>query len=128
VPGISRDVARRLARTALAHTCWKARSGLLMEPCYWTAQNGIVAVAFAPDGQRLEDEQPGAVVVEKHHPFRPTQMVGACLRGRLVPDRNAEEAVAVRYGLEDRDIGASFRVEPARILSWRGFETQSQAA
>ena len=49
-----------------------------------------------------------ALVLERHHPYRATRMVGACLRGRL-----AEETGGLRLVAE-------------RVTWWRGFRVRTQ--
>ena len=51
---------------------------------------------------------PCALVVERHHPYRATRMVGACLRGRLT-----EETGGLRLVIE-------------RVTWWRGFRVRTQ--
>lgn len=128
LPHVGRDPGRRLARTAEAHVCWKGRGGLLMEPCCWASHGQRLYVAFTEPPAGLQGEElAGAVVVEKHHPYRPTLMVGACYRGRLRPDPDAERLVAERYGLDLPQVVCGFRLEPFRINTWKGFDVESQA-
>ena len=70
---------------------------------------------------------PAALVVEHHHPFRATRMLGLCLRGRLVLDPAARAGIAERYGGALPEGGTAVRLEPARLTWWRGFQVRTRA-
>src|SRR5258708_34630087 len=63
---------------------------------------------------------PGALVVESHHRFRPSLMVGACVRGTFggVSDGSG---VADRYGLDSDDVPSALELRAGRVTSWPGF-------
>jgi hypothetical protein len=63
---------------------------------------------------------PGALVVESHHRFRPSQMVGACVRGTFAAGDGAAD-IAERYGIEPEDVPFAIELRPERVTAWRGF-------
>jgi hypothetical protein len=127
IPDVPKDVSRRLARMPIAYACWRGRGGLLLETCYWAPENDSVAIAFERDAHGPSaSELPAAVVIEKHHPFRPTLMVGVTYRGELVADGRAEHRVAKRYGFEEGDLGGGFKMQVVHANYWKGFETGSR--
>jgi len=126
VPGVPRPVATALARELTGYVCWVARGapGPQMAPGLWAIGDGSL-YCWLPEGLPEPPEAaPSAVVVEYHHPFRATRMVGACSRGRLVSDQAALEAIADRYGLEPEG-GTPLRLEVNRVTWWRGFEVRT---
>jgi hypothetical protein len=74
----------------------------------------------APTGGHARAGSPGALVVESHHRFRPSQMVGACIRGTFgsAGDRGA---IAERYGIEVGEVPSAVELRTERVTSWRGF-------
>ncbi len=123
VPVAPARVVRALARSRTAYLCWADRGSPVLNPVLW-ASDGEGAMAWlAPGAPRAPVAgTPAALVVEHHHPFRATRMLGACARGTLTPDAAACTAVADRYGLEPFSDGEAFRLEVARTTWWNGFE------
>ena len=63
---------------------------------------------------------PGALVVESQNRFRPSRMVGACVRGTFggPVDR---DAIAERYSIEVDTVPSVVELRAERVTSWRGF-------
>jgi hypothetical protein len=59
-------------------------------------------------------------VVELHHRFRPSLMVGACVRG-IFGGPTDGSAIAERYGMESDDVPSAIELRVERVTSWRGF-------
>jgi hypothetical protein len=59
-------------------------------------------------------------VVELHHRFRPSLMVGACVRG-IFGGATDGSAIAERYGMEPDDVPSAMELRVERVTSWRGF-------
>src|SRR5258708_37917907 len=89
----------------------------VIRPAFWDVDRGLVTVA--PAGGRPRVGSPGALVVESHHRFRPSLMVGACVRGTFggVSDGSG---VADRYGLEPDDLPSPLELRAERATSWPG--------
>src|SRR3979409_2473917 len=88
-------------------------------PAFWEVDRGQVTVA--PTSGRPRTGAPGALVVESHHRFRPSLMVGACVRGTFAGHAD-ESAIAERGGVEPDGIPYGLELNPERVPSWRGFE------
>ena len=67
----------------------------------------------------------GGVVIESHHAYRATRMVGAYLRGGFRADSDVKAGIAERYGLEAEPSGLGLRFEPERATWWRGFSIET---
>ena len=81
----------------------------------------------APSGDlRPRPGSPGALVVESHHPYRPSLMVGACIRGTFEASKDAR-LIAERYGIGAEDVPPALELQPERVTSWRGFAITSSA-
>lgn len=119
VPAVPAEVSRRLAGVSRAYACWIEGGMPTLRPAFWDATRGQLSVA--PTNGRPRSGAPGALVVESHHRFRPSQMVGACVRGTYAASSNDTEAIAERYGIDSEEVPhvADLRVE--RVTSWRGF-------
>lgn len=119
------DVAHPLREVRQGYLCWSRGGAPLMTPAWW-AMDGSDVVAWIPSGAPRPPARAtrSALVVELHHPFRATRMLGVCLRGEVVPDAGgaAPRAIAERYGVEEPGKGRYVRVRPARVTWWRGFE------
>lgn len=118
VPAVPAEVSRRLAGVARGYACWIEGGMPVLRPALWDVERGAVTVA--PTSGRPRLGAPGALVVESHHRFRPSQMVGACLRGTFVPSTDGE-AIADRYGIEASEVPAASNLKVERVTSWRGF-------
>jgi hypothetical protein len=119
-------VARSLARAPGAYVCWISRGLPFLAPALWSVSRGRLLAAF-PSGEPSLPRGPAALVVESHHRYRATRMVGACARGMLEPDRAAAPAMARRYGVEAFNLGGGLRLDVDRVTWWRGFEVQTVA-
>ena len=90
----------------------------VIRPAFWDVDRGQITVG--PAGGRPRAGSPGALVVESHHRFRPSQMVGACVRGTFgVADDGS--GIAERYGIEPDEIPPALELKAERVTSWRGF-------
>lgn len=118
VPAVPAEVSRRLAGVGRGYGCWIEGNMPMIRTAYWDVDRGEVSVA-TPDG-RPRAGAAGALVIESHHPFRPSLMVGACVRGTFGAGADAE-SLADRYGLEAADVPAPVGLRVERVTSWRGF-------
>ena len=90
----------------------------MIRPAFWEVDRGEVSVA--PTSGRPRSGAPGALVVESHHRFRPSMMVGACVRGTFGPSTESA-AIAERYAIEVSEVPPVVDLKPERVTSWRGF-------
>jgi hypothetical protein len=129
VPGAPSAVAHAVGRHRTAQLCWLAAGRPAMAGAAW-ALHGPDAVAWLPaDVSRPPgDGVPAALVIEHHHPFRATRMLGLCLRGRLRVAPDARALVEARYDGSLPEGGTTVRLELARLTWWRGFEVRTRAA
>ena len=118
VPAVPADVSRRLAGVSRGYACWIEGGMPVIRPAFWDVDRGQVSVA--PAGGRPRTGSPGALVVESHHRFRPSLMVGACVRGTFggVADGSG---IADRYSVEAEDLPSALELRAERVTSWRGF-------
>jgi hypothetical protein len=119
VPAVPAEVSRRLAGVSRGYACWMEAGMPFIVPAFWEVDRGQVTVA--PTSGRPRTGAPGALVVESHHRFRPSLMVGACVRGTFASHAD-ESALAERYGVEPDGIPYAMELKPERVTSWRGFE------
>lgn len=118
VPAVPAEVSRRLAGVSRGYACWIEGGLPVLRPAFWEVERGQVSVA--PTSGRPRSGSPGALVVESHHRFRPSLMVGACLRGTFAPSDDGA-AIAERYGIEMSEVPSVMDLKPERVTSWRGF-------
>ena len=118
VPAVPADVSRRLAGVSRGYACWIEGGMPLVRPAFWEVEHGQVSVA--PTSGRPRNGSPGALVVELHHRFRPSLMVGACVRGTFASASDGE-AIAERYGIGISEVPPVIDLKPERVTSWRGF-------
>ena len=119
VPAVPAEISRRLAGVRRGYACWLEAGKPVIEPALWEVDRGKVLVA--PTGaHRPRPGAGGALVVESHHPYRPSLMVGACIRGTFGAADGAA-VIAERYGVEPSDVPASLELQVDRVPSWRGF-------
>jgi hypothetical protein len=126
VPGVPGQVAQAVARHRAAQLCWLSGGRLMLASAAW-ALDGADALAWLPawvpgpprDGVRA------ALVIEHHHPFRATRMLGLCLRGRLRLEAAAQARLRERYTGALPEGGMSVRLEVLRLTWWRGFEVRT---
>ncbi len=118
VPAVPAEVSRRLAGVSRGYACWIEGSMPVIRPAFWEVDRGHVTVAPASGGPRVGSA--AALVVESHHSFRPSQMVGACVRGTFGGAADGS-AIAERYGMEPDDVPSALELRAERVTSWRGF-------
>lgn len=128
LPGIPARLARSLGKVGAGYACWVHGGYPVLAPVHWNAVQDtvwavIAAGALAPPAKPL----PGALVVESHHRFRATRMLGACLRGRLSANESARLEVRRRYGESARGDGFGLELEVERVTSWSGFEVSTRS-
>ena len=118
VPAVPAEVSRRLAGVSRGYACWIEGGLPVMRPAFWEVDRGQVSVA--PTSGRPRTGAPGALVVEAHHRFRPSMMVGACVRGTFAPSSDGA-AIAERYGIDAARVPPVVDLKTERVTSWRGF-------
>jgi len=118
VPAVPAEVSRRLAGVSRGYACWFEGGMPVVRPCFWEVDRGHVTIA--PVSGRPRSGSPGALVVESHHRFRPSQMVGACVRGTFGAADSGSD-IAERYGLDPTDVPTAIELRGERVTSWRGF-------
>jgi len=119
VPAVPAEVSRRLAGVSRGYACWIEGGMPVIRPAFWEVDRGQVTVA--PASGRPRAGSVGALVVESHHSFRPSQMVGACVRGTYGSATDGS-AIAERYGIETDDVPPAMEFRVERVTAWRGFE------
>src|ERR1700704_507914 len=118
VPAVPAEVSRRLAGVPRGYACWIEGGMPVIRPALWEVERGEVTVA--PSAGRIRPGSVGALVVESHHRFRPSLMVGACVRGTFGGPADGS-VIAERYGMDPDDIPYAMELKPERVTSWRGF-------
>ena len=118
VPAVPADVSRRLAGVSRGYACWIEGGMPVIRPAFWEVDRGQITVA--PVSGRPRVGSPGALVVESHHRFRPSLMVGACVRGTFGAAADGS-GIGDRYGVETDDVPAAMELRAERVTSWRGF-------
>jgi hypothetical protein len=101
------------------YACWIEGGLPVLRPAFWDVDRGQVSVA--PTSGHPRAGSPGALVVEWHHRFRPSMMVGACVRGTFSASSDGE-AIAERYGIESAEVPPVIDLKVERVTSWRGFQ------
>lgn len=119
VPAVPAEVSRRLAGVSRAYACWIEGGLPVLRPAFWEVDRARVSVA--PTSGRPRAGSPGALVVESHHRFRPSLMVGACIRGTYGPASDGA-AIAERYGISPAEVPAVIDLKVDRVTAWRGFQ------
>ena len=125
VPGVPAEISRRLAGVTRGYACWLDGARPIIEPALWDVERGQLVVAPSGD-RRPRPGSAGALVVESHHPYRPSLMVGACIRGTFGASKGAR-LIAERYGIGVEDVPPVLELQPERVTSWRGFAITSSA-
>lgn len=124
VPVVPAEVSRRLAGVSRGYACWIEGGLPVLRPAFWEVDRGQVSVA--PTSGRPRAGSPGALVVESHHRFRPSLMVGACIRGTF--GRSVDgDPIAERYGIEVAEVPPVIDLKVERVTSWRGFQITNAA-
>jgi hypothetical protein len=118
VPAVPAEVSRRLAGVARGYACWLEGGMPVIRPALWEVERGEVTIA--PTAGRVRSGSVGALVVESHHRFRPSLMVGACVRGTFGAIADGS-SIAERYGIDPTEVPAVVELRPERVTSWRGF-------
>jgi hypothetical protein len=118
VPAVPAEVSRRLAGVPRGYVCWIERGMPVIRPALWEVEHGHVIVA--PSAGRIRSGSVGALVVESHHRFRPSQMVGACVRG-IFGAATDGSGISERYGIDPTEVPTVVELQPERVTSWRGF-------
>ncbi len=118
VPAVPAEVSRRLAGVSRGYACWIEGGLPVIRPAFWEVERGQVSVA--PTSGRPRAGSPGALVVESHHRFRPSLMVGACVRGTFATSSDSS-SIAERYALATSEVPPVIDLKPERVTSWRGF-------
>ena len=118
VPAVPAEVSRRLAGVSRGYACWIEGGLPLIRPAFWEVDRGRVSVA--PTSGRPRAGSPGAMVVESHHRFRPSLMVGTCVRGTFAASTDGA-AIAERYGVAMAQVPPVVDLKVERVTSWRGF-------
>jgi hypothetical protein len=118
VPAVPAEVSRRLAGVGRGYACWIEGGMPVIRPALWEVERG--EVTLAPTSGRLRSGSVGALVVESHHRFRPSLMVGACVRGTFGAAADAS-GIAERYAIDPAEIPAAVELRAERVTSWRGF-------
>ncbi len=118
VPAVPAEVSRRLAGVSRGYACWIEGGLPLIRPAFWEVDRGRVSIA--PTSGRPRSGAPGALVVESHHRFRPSMMVGACVRGTFAASTDGV-AIAERYGIAAAEVPPVVDLKVERVTSWRGF-------
>jgi hypothetical protein len=118
VPAVAAEVSRRLAGVSRGYACWFEGGMPVIRPAFWEVDRGRVSVG--PASGKPRPGAPGALVVESHHRFRPSLMVGACVRGTFAASAD-RDAIAERYGIDASEVPPVIDLTPERVTSWRGF-------
>src|SRR5712664_3655052 len=104
VPAVPAEVSRRLAGISRGYACWIEGGLPVIRPAFWEVDRGQVTIAPTSGRPRTgTNGTPGALVVESHHRFRPSLMVGACVRGTFEGAADGT-VIAERYGLDTAEI------------------------
>jgi hypothetical protein len=118
VPAVPAEVSRRLAGVPRGYACWIEGGMPVIRPAFWEVERGAVTVALIAG--RVRAGSVGALVVESHHRFRPSLMVGACVRGTFGATADGS-GIAERYGIDPDELPTVVELQPERVTSWRGF-------
>jgi hypothetical protein len=126
LPGVPAAIGRPLSRARGGRLCWSVGGSPQLAPVPW-ALEGSDALVWIPEGvgRPPKEGAPAALLVERHHPFRATRMLGACLRGHLRADSCAPAMVEERYGELPDGEGVFLRLTSERVTWWRGFEAHT---
>jgi pyridoxamine 5'-phosphate oxidase-like protein len=118
VPAVPAEISRRLAGVPRGYACWLDGGAPVLRPALWEVDHG--EVTLAPTSGHARPGSVGALVVESHHRFRPSLMVGACVRGVFGAAADKSE-IAERYAIDPAAVPAAVQLRPERVTSWRGF-------
>ena len=118
VPAVPAEISRRLAGVRRGYACWFEGGSPVIRPALWEVERG--EVTLAPTEGHARAGAVGALVVESHHRFRPSLMVGACVRGTFGAAADPS-AIGERYAINPALIRGAVELRPERVTSWRGF-------
>lgn len=118
VPAVPAEVSRRLAGVRRGYACWFEGGAPVLRPALWEVDRGTVTLA--PTEGHARSGSVGALVVESHHRFRPSLMVGACVRGSFGGPADPTP-IAERYAINPALIKGAVELQVERVTSWRGF-------
>ncbi|MDQ6721297.1 MAG: pyridoxamine 5'-phosphate oxidase family protein [Candidatus Dormibacteraeota bacterium] len=118
VPAVPAEVSRRLAGVPRGYACWLEGGMPVIRPALWEVEHGVLTVA--PSAGKVRSGSVGALVVESHHRFRPSLMVGACVRGTFGATADGS-GIGERYGIDPAEVPNVVELQPERVTSWRGF-------
>jgi hypothetical protein len=119
VPAVPTEIGSRLAGISRGYACWLDGARPVIEPARWEVDDGRVYIAPTAGG-RPSQGAGGALVVESHHRYRPSLMVGACIRGTF-GSAGGEDSIAERYDIDDGQVPDAIELMAERVTSWRGF-------
>lgn len=124
--GLPATVARSLETQGTGFLCWNRKGYPSLAPALWAAAGGDLA-CWLPEGLSAPREgTPAGLVIESHHRYRATRMLGACVRGLLHREESARRPIRARYG--DAAVeGTALRLEARRATYWRGFAVATTA-
>jgi hypothetical protein len=119
--GLPAAVARSLETQGTGYLCWDRKGYPSLAPALWAGAGPDVA-CWLPEGigAAPRDRAPAGLVVESHHRYRATRMLGACVRGQLHRDDSVRALISDRYGVE-LEGGTALRLGARRVTHWRGF-------
>ncbi|HEX6350627.1 MAG TPA: pyridoxamine 5'-phosphate oxidase family protein [Candidatus Dormibacteraeota bacterium] len=124
--GMPAAVARSLETQGTGFLCWSRKGYPSLAPALWAAAGPDLA-CWLPEGLAPPREgTPAGLVVESHHRYRATRMLGACLRGLLRREESMRPLITARYG-DAVTGGAALRLEARRATYWRGFAVATTA-
>jgi hypothetical protein len=124
LPAAPERVAKAVANESEGFLCWMRRGYPQLVPALWVA-DGEDVLAWVPEELAPpHDDIASTLVVEFHHPYRATRMVGACPRGPVSHEPSAVKAVEARYEMTLKD-GVGLRLATTRVTWWQGFEVKT---
>jgi Pyridoxamine 5'-phosphate oxidase len=118
--GVPVSVGRSLETQGTGYLCWDRKGYPSLAPAMWAAAGADVG-CWLPEGLASpRDRTAACLVVESHHRYRATRMLGACVRGVLHRDDSLRELIGERYGAP-LEGGTVLRLGARRVTHWRGF-------
>jgi hypothetical protein len=127
VPAVPAGVARAFRQIETGFLCWYSGGYPTLVPSMWAIDGDRALVVPTATGLSPRTGSPSALVIEYHHRYRASRMVGACLRGSIRRDPRASRAVADRYGISALDSGLGYALDIERVTWWRGFQVRTAA-
>ena len=118
--GVPVSVGRSLETQGTGYLCWDRKGYPSLAPAMWAAAGPDVG-CWLPEGLATpRDRTAACLVVESHHRYRATRMLGACVRGVLHRDDSLRHLIGERYGVP-LEGGTVLRLGARRVTHWRGF-------